>query len=152
MGICKWLTEIVGDEHDQPRNLCNALLARLTKGIDLKYIGSPEETYSLLNVPSRSIQEAAFEILHRHIPSVQEEVSVEAALSKEENFELSLPQELLSLVMELPAGKGALELDSERGMSWSLRGYLLAWILIFDHFENSACYPASHYLLFPIIQ
>ena len=152
MGICKWLTEIVGDEHDQPRNLCNALLARLTKGIDLKYIGSPEETYSLLNIPSRSIQEAAFEILHRHIPSVQEEVSVEAALSKEENFELSLPQELLSLVMELPAGKGALELDSERGMSWSLRGYLLAWILIFDHFENSACYPASHYLLFPIIQ
>ncbi|PUU79929.1 hypothetical protein B9Z19DRAFT_976980 [Tuber borchii] len=127
-----------GDEHDQPRNLCNALLARLTKGIDLKYIGSPEETYSLLNVPSRSIQEAAFEILHRHIPSVQEEVSVEAALSKEENFELSLPQELLSLAMEPPTGDGALKLDSERGMSWSLRGYLLAWILIFDHFENSA--------------
>ncbi|KAG0636507.1 hypothetical protein HOY80DRAFT_1088364 [Tuber brumale] len=128
----------VGDEHDQPRNLCNALLARLTKGINLKYIGSPEETYSLLNVPSRSIQEAAFGILHRHIPSVQEEVSVEAALSKEENFELSLPQELLSLVMEPPTGDGALELDSECGMSWSLRGYLLTWILIFDHFENSS--------------
>ncbi|CUS15547.1 unnamed protein product [Tuber aestivum] len=128
----------VGDEHDQPRSLCNSLLARLTKGINLKYIGSPEETYSLLNVPSRSIQEAAFEVLHRHIPSVQEEVSVEAALSREENFELSLPQELLSLVMEPPACDEALELDSERGMSWSLRGYLLAWILIFDHFENSS--------------
>jgi len=149
LGICKWLTKVVGDEHDQPRNLCNALLARLTKGIDLKYIGSPEETYSLLNVPSRSIQEAAFEILHRHIPSVQEEVSVEAALSKEENFELSLPQELLSLAMEPPTGDGALELDSEHGMSWNLRGYLLTWILIFDHFENSARTP-SHHLLFPI--
>ncbi|PWW74572.1 hypothetical protein C7212DRAFT_358891 [Tuber magnatum] len=128
----------VGDEHDQPRNLCNALLARLTKGVNLKYIGSPEGTYSLLNVPSRSIQEAVFEILHRHIPSVQEEVSVEAALSKEENFELSLPQELLSLVMEPPMGDGVLEPDSEGGMSWSLRGYLLAWVLIFDHFENSS--------------
>lgn len=152
MGICKWLTKVVGDEHDQPRNLCNALLARLTKGIDLKYIGSPEETYSLLNVPSRSIQEAAFEILHRHIPSVQEEVSVEAALSKEENFELSLPQELLSLAMEPPRGD-ALKIDSERGMSWSLRGYLLAWILIFDHFENSVRYPALPIIYyFPTIQ
>lgn len=122
-------------------------MARLTKGIDLKYIGSPEETYSLLNVPSRSIQEAAFEILHRHIPSAQEEVSLEAALSKEENFELSLPQELLSLAMEPPTGDGALELDSERGISWSLRGYLLAWILTFDHFENSVRTPLPSFTI-----
>lgn len=125
------------DERHQPRNLCNALMARQTKTMDLKYLEGPSEIYPLLNVRSRPIQEAAFGILHRHIPSVQEQVSIDAAFSREETFQLQLPAELLSLVLEPPTMGSVEGLSFARGMPLVLRGYLLTWILIFDHFENS---------------
>lgn len=130
------------DEQHQPRNLCNALMARQTKTMDLKYLEGPSEIYPLLNVRSRSIQEAAFEILHRHIPSVQEQVSIDAAFSKEETFQLQLPAELLSLVLEPPIMGEVEGLSFARSMPLALRGYLLTWILIFDHFDNSVCSPS----------
>lgn len=126
-----------GDEQHQPRNQCNTLMARQTKLMELRHIGDPSEIYPLLNVRSRSIQEAAFEILHRHIPSVQEQVSIDAAFSKEDNFQLQLPAELLSLIIEPPNLDEVEDLGTARGMPLALRGYLLTWILIFDHFENS---------------
>lgn len=132
-----------GDEQHQPRNLCNALMARQTKTMDLKYLEGPSEIYPLLNVRSRSVQEAAFEILHRHIPSVQEQVSIDAAFSREETFQLQLPAELLSLVLEAPTMGEVEGLSFARSMPLALRGYLLTWILIFDHFENSVCSPRS---------
>lgn len=125
------------DEQHQPRNLCNALMARQTKTMDLKYLEGPSEIYPLLNVRSRSVQEAAFEILHRHIPSVQEQVSIDAAFSREETFQLQLPAELLSLILEPPTMNEVGGLSFARSMPLALRGYLLTWILIFDHFENS---------------
>lgn len=127
------------DEQHQPRNLCNALMARQAKTMDLKYLEGPGEIYPLLNVRSRSIQEAAFEILHRHIPSMQEQVSIDAAFSREETFQLQLPAELLSLVLEPPTMSEVEGLSFARSMPLALRGYLLTWILIFDHFENSVC-------------
>lgn len=129
------------DEQHQPRNLCNALMARQTKTMDLKYLEGPSEIYPLLNVRSRPIQQAAFEILHRHIPSMQEQVSIDAAFSREEIFQLQLPAELLSLVLEPPILAEVGSLSFARSMPLALRGYLLTWILIFDHFENSVCPP-----------
>lgn len=129
------------DEQHQPRNLCNSLMARQTKTMDLKYLEGPSEIYPLLNVRSRPIQQAAFEILHRYIPSMQEQVSIDAAFSREEIFQLQLPAELLSLVLEPPTLAEVGSLSFARSMPLVLRGYLLTWILIFDHFENSVCSP-----------
>ncbi|KAH8148763.1 uncharacterized protein LAJ45_07106 [Morchella importuna] len=134
------------DDQHQPRNLSNALLSRQTRSMDLKYIGDPTDIYPLLNVKSRPVQEAAFELLHRYIPSQQEHVSIEAALSKEDNFTLQLPMELLSLIMEPPTMDQVEDWDFERAMPLTLRGYLLTWILIFDHFENSSFKVRSAYV------
>lgn len=141
------------DEQHLPRNLCNALMARQTKAMDLKYLESPNEIYPLLNVKSRPIQEAAFELLHRHIPSAQEQVSIDAAFSKEDTFQLQLPAELLSLVLEPPTIAAVEELSFVRSMPLTLRGYLLTWILIFDHFENSvgSSEPVMGYWMLTIV-
>lgn len=134
------------DEHHLPRDVCNRLIALQTKTMDLKYLDSPSEIYPLLNVRSRPIQEAAFGILHRYIPSVQEKVSIDAAFSKEEIFQLQLPAELLSLVLEPPTINEVEVLSFTRGMPLVLRGYLLTWILIFDHFENSVNFPRAAFM------
>lgn len=134
------------DDQHQPMNLCNALMARQIRSMDLQYVEDPSEIYPLLNVRSGPVQEAAFEILHRYIPSTQENVSIEAALSKEDNFTLQLPMELLSLIMEPPTMDQVQDWDFEKGMPLTLRGYLLTWILIFDHFENSSFKVRSAYI------
>lgn len=93
---------------------------------------------------------AAFEILHQWIPLAQENISLEAALGNlsvdepgSENS-IQLPLELLSILMEAPSAR-ELEESSilKRSMPVELRGYLLTWVLIFDHFEKAVGFPTT---------
>ncbi|KAI9847626.1 MAG: hypothetical protein M1837_002200 [Sclerophora amabilis] len=99
--------------------------------------------FALLQSQSLSIQQAAFELLHRQIPAVQEQISLDVALG---DRAAKLPEELLSLVLQAPT------LDSLASSSWNrympsdLRGYLLSWVLIFDHFSNSSYKVRSDYI------
>ncbi len=65
---------------------------------------------------------------------MQEQISINVALN---NTTARLPEELISLVIEVPT------LSATNGAAWksrmplSLRGYLFSWGLVFDHFSGS---------------
>ena len=104
--------------------------------------------YHLLQAQSTAIQAASFTLLHCYIPTQQEQVSIEAALLKQEVFEIQLPGELLSLVLEASHTDFRLEADHPELLSktelGSLMSYLLSWALIFDHFQNSVQHTELH--------
>lgn len=92
--------------------------------------------YHLLTADSRVIQRAAFTLLHRYIPSVQEQVSFDVALSKSV---VRLPDELMSLLLEAPTMESITLADGDDKIWTSIRSYLLSWKVVFDHFVNAVC-------------
>jgi hypothetical protein len=90
--------------------------------------------FSLLAVECKVIQQIAFELLHRHIPQAQEQVSFDVALSK---TTVNLPDELLSLLLEVPQANLAPSLSDAKTLL-RIRSYLMSWKLVFDHFSGSA--------------
>lgn len=95
---------------------------------------APDEIYSLLYAQSHAVQQSAFDILRKHIYAAQEQIAFDAALSKKDAH---LPEELLSLILEAPTMAGLEDASFERIMPLPLRGYLLSWILVFDHFQDT---------------
>lgn len=123
------------DELNQPLRITNELVARQISRLPTKNLDRIDELYPLLFAPSHSVQQAAFGALHKKIPEMQEQVSLDAALDRKD---AKLPEELISLVLEAPTVN---DLDGtfwERGVPLPLKGYLLSWLLIFDHFDNAS--------------
>ncbi|MCJ1432310.1 hypothetical protein MMC27_001666 [Xylographa pallens] len=126
----------VSDEANQPRRIVNELLERLlTKPCLLSY-SATEDLYPVIAFQSAALQRAAYHMLHKYIPENQEELSIEAALTK--TFEAKLPEELLSLILTVPQYDESLTLDWEHPLPLHLNGYLLSWILVFDHWSNAS--------------
>ncbi|KAF2455372.1 hypothetical protein BDY21DRAFT_350599 [Lineolata rhizophorae] len=135
----------IPDEFHQPLNIVNELLARHVakmsfNGAILDAV-DPTELFPLMYVASLPVQQTAFDILHKIIPAAQEQVSLDAALEKKD---AQLPEELLSLIMEAPTMKGLEGATWESSIPLPLRGYLLSWLLVFDHFEGAVCLPPFH--------
>jgi hypothetical protein len=135
----------------QPRNIVNTQIAKQLRDIDVALVEDPGAIYPLLGVQSRAIQKAAFDILHRYIPTAQEQISVDVALSNDAANSLQLPPEILSMIIEAPELPEELDMDFASEMPIPVKGYLLSWILVFDHFENavrnetrSLCYHRYH--------
>ena len=82
-------------------------------------------------------------MLHRHIPSAQEQISLDVAFSKEN---ARLPDELLSLILGSPTPASLADANFRRIVTLQLRGYLLSWKLIFDHFTNSSYKVKADYV------
>jgi E3 ubiquitin-protein ligase listerin len=117
----------------QPRDITADLLRRELVHIPVEYLTNKNDMFSLLAAECKNIQQTAFEILHRHIPQAQEQVSFDVALSK---AKVNLPDELLSLLLEVPQAK--LITPTSDTKTWvRIRSYLLSWKLVFDHFSNS---------------
>ncbi|KAF2420769.1 hypothetical protein EJ08DRAFT_620568 [Tothia fuscella] len=131
------------DEMHQPLRIFNMHLARQADRVSLKYLKNMEDFYPQLYTPSRSIQEAAYTLLHKGIPLKQEQVSLDAVLEKKA---ARLPDELLSLVLEAPTMKGLENASFERVMPLQLRGYLFGWMLVFDHFQNASFKVKADYV------
>ena len=116
--------------------MVNELLQRqiimLSSGVN----HNAEELYPILASETPSLQRAAFHILHEHIPQNQEEASIEAALSAD--YKPSLPEELLSLVLTPPSYESSGDNIRDGTLPLPLKGYLLSWILIFDHWTNAS--------------
>ena len=92
---------------------------------------------------STALQHSAYEILHRIIPSSQEHVSLDAALTK--SYTATLPEELLSLILAAPyANTSAGTLH--HNLSLSLRSYLLSWSLVFGHWTNASYKVRADYV------
>jgi E3 ubiquitin-protein ligase listerin len=94
------------------------------------------DLYPLLSSEDRAVQGAAYGILHRSLPSVQEQLSVEAALSK---TVAHLPEELLSLLLDAPfMDLFSNALYSTDSIWINVRRYLLSWKVVFDHFSRAS--------------
>jgi hypothetical protein len=109
----------------------------------LQHLDSAEELYPLLYVESQPVQQTAFDILHKQIPAAQEQISIDVALSK---TTARLPEELLSLIIEAPTVAALADVDFDRSIPLSLRGYLLSWLLVFDHIEHASFKVKNDYI------
>ncbi|KAA8914542.1 hypothetical protein FN846DRAFT_926712 [Sphaerosporella brunnea] len=134
------------DNTHQPRSIVNTQIARQLRDIDVSLVEDVGSLYPLLRTQSRPIQKAAFDILHLYIPTQQEQLSVDIALSAEAASNLRLPPELLSLVIEAPELPDDEDLEYTNEIPIAIRGYLLSWILIFDHFQNASFKVRSLYV------
>jgi len=124
----------ISDEGNQPLRIVNELLARQLNGIPMDTLENIEELFPLLNADSAPVQTTAFEILHKQIPALQEQISLDVALEK---TEAKLPEELLSLILESPDVSRKAGQEFERAMPPALRCYVSSWLLIFDHFKRA---------------
>ncbi|KAH7118758.1 RING zinc finger protein-like protein [Dendryphion nanum] len=131
------------DEFHQPLKIVNDVLARQISTIPLQHLQSTEDLFPLLYVESQPVQQTAFEILHKQIPAKQEQISIDSALEKST---ARLPEELLSLILEAPTVAALSEANFERSMPLPLRGYLLSWILVFDHLEHASFKVKTDYV------
>lgn len=124
------------DESHQPRQIFNELLSRLIAGSS--NVLSDEETilFPVLASESLALQRTAYELLHEQIPLKQEQASLDKALTK--GYEAKLPEELLSLILAPPTITELSEASFERSMPPVLRGYLLSWMLVFDHWRSAS--------------
>ncbi|KAI9801446.1 MAG: hypothetical protein M1833_002678 [Piccolia ochrophora] len=129
----------VSDEFNQPRRIINELLKRQIAMARIEHIENHVELYSLVFAKSTSIQIVAFDLLHRHIPALQEEVSLDVALT---NSSAHLPDELISMVLKIPTS----DILTSSSLPQDLRGYLFSWVLMFDHFKNASHKVRSDYV------
>ena len=118
------------DDSHIPLKMTNQVLARQIVTVPLEHLESAGDIFPLLYVESQYVQQSAFDILNKQIPAAQEQISIDAALEK---TTARLPEELLSLILEAPTVAGLAEADFERNIPLPLRGYLLSWLLVFDH-------------------
>ncbi|KAJ5975614.1 hypothetical protein N7481_009321 [Penicillium waksmanii] len=127
--------------YHQPRDVAVDLLRRLINFIPIEKLDDVSEVFSLLTAHSRAVQRTAYTLLHRYIPHSQEQVSFDVALSKSA---VSLPDELVSLLLETPTMQMVTMSYGDDKMWTSLRAYLLSWKVIFDHFSNASL-PVQEY-------
>ncbi|QDS71588.1 hypothetical protein FKW77_006216 [Venturia effusa] len=137
------LPRTASDETHQALRIIDELLARQISSIPLKHLNNTEELYPQLYSQSRSIQEAAYSILHREVPEKQEHLALETILEK---TTAKLPDELLSLILEAPSTTGLSDGDFERGIPLQLHGYLFSWLLLFDHFQHASYKVKNDYI------
>jgi hypothetical protein len=131
------------DEFHQPLKMVNDVLARQIAKVSPKHLESTEELYPLLYVESQPVQQTAFSILHKQIPAAQEQISIDAALEKST---ARLPEELLSLIIDAPTVAALAEANFDRSVPLPLRGYLLSWLLVFDHLEHASFKVKTDYI------
>ncbi|KAJ5274712.1 hypothetical protein N7505_003257 [Penicillium chrysogenum] len=127
----------------QPRDVAVDLLRRLINTIPVDKLEDVSETFHLLTAHSRAVQRTAYTILHHYIPHAQEKVSFEVALSK---TAVSLPDELVSLLLEPPTMQMVSAGYGDDKMWTSMRAYLLSWKVTFDHFSNASLPVQEYYM------
>ena len=130
------MTLDISDETHQPRRIVNELISRQLSGLSQDNEVEAEDLYPVLASESAALQQATYKMLHSHIPRLQEQISLDKALSRD--IVAELPLELLSLILAPPSTAVLAEHNFERTMAPSLRSYLLSWQLTFDHWQNAS--------------
>jgi E3 ubiquitin-protein ligase listerin len=128
------LERTVPDEFHVPLRMVNMIISHELKTVPMDLVTEPEMLFHVLNSNSESLQMCGFWILHAKIPTLQQASSIETAF---ERTVARLPDELLSLLLEPPNMSDFEDVDIDEKLPLSLKGYLLSWILVFDHFENA---------------
>ncbi|KAI1134401.1 hypothetical protein F5Y05DRAFT_422708 [Hypoxylon sp. FL0543] len=135
------LLKLPREKDTQPVDIVDSIICRLVEKLPLRHFKDLSELYGLVASDSRSIQTAAFTILHRALPAAQEDLSLDVLLDKKD---AQLPDELLSLLLDAPT----LETYSDEVLArfpTPIRSYLLSWHLVFDSFKAAAFKVRSDY-------
>lgn len=133
----------VADQHNEPLRLINELTARFLETSSTQSKDDASIVFPLLIAPSAAIQRAALCTLRAHVHANQEQISFDAALEKKAAH---LPEELLSLMLEVPnVNEDFMELDSEEPRL-DLQGYLFSWLLVFEHFNGASYQVKTDYI------
>ncbi|PGG97584.1 hypothetical protein AJ79_09147 [Helicocarpus griseus UAMH5409] len=121
--------------YDQPLKITADILSRQVSALSISHVQDVSDLFSILSVPNRGIQRAAYDVLHRAIPKLQETVTLNVALS---DAVARLPDELISLLLEAPTIQ-AINKESVDDSVWiGIRCYALSWKTVFDHFKNAS--------------
>ncbi|UKZ82717.1 hypothetical protein TrVFT333_010512 [Trichoderma virens FT-333] len=118
----------------QPLEIVDAMLCREVEKVTIKSERDIPEIYELVASESQDIQTAAFDLLHRALPAIQAQKSIDILLDK---TDARLPDELLSLLLDAPT----LERYSDEMLARfpsPIRSYLLSWKLVFDGYSASS--------------
>ncbi|EQL34360.1 hypothetical protein BDFG_03719 [Blastomyces dermatitidis ATCC 26199] len=121
--------------YDQPLQITANILSRQIVGLPIDHVEDINDLFSILSAPSRDIQRATYDILHRAIPKLQEAVTLDVALS---DAVARLPDELISLLLEVPTINIISQAKFDDHVWIGLRCYLLSWKTVFDHFNNAS--------------
>jgi hypothetical protein len=116
---------------NQPERIVNLQLQKAALKAQRSHKIEQTKLYEMLNLDSLDLQRISFVLLHRQIPSLQEDRSVEFEFQKnkeEVDSEFLLPSQLLSLIRLAPTS------DSDHDIS----RYLWSWLLVYDHFVNAS--------------
>ncbi|KAL2869352.1 ubiquitin-protein ligase RKR1 [Aspergillus lucknowensis] len=125
-----------------PQDLTVDRVCRLIRTIPIESLEDVSKAFPLLTARSLALQHTAYTLLHRYIPTVQEQVSFEVALSKSE---VKLPYELISLLIGAPRME-SISMTYGDDKTWAdIRSYLLSWKLVFDHFVNASLAVQEQY-------
>ncbi|KAK5633410.1 hypothetical protein RRF57_009125 [Xylaria bambusicola] len=135
------LLKLPRDKHTQPLEIVDSILCRQVEKLPLQQDEDLSDLYALVASESRAIQTAAFSILNRALPAVQEKLSVDVLLEKKE---ARLPDELLSLLLGAPTLDSYPD-DSIAHFPTPVRSYLLSWHLVFDAFKAASFKVRSDY-------
>ena len=92
------------------------------------------EFYALVASESRTVQSAAFDVLHRALPDAQQQISLDVVLEKKDAH---LPEELLSLLLDAPT-LSAFPDEELAEFPTTIRGYLLSWQLVYDSYSTAS--------------
>ncbi|KAL1893364.1 hypothetical protein Sste5346_006542 [Sporothrix stenoceras] len=133
---------IATSSRTQPQSVVDTLLSRMASKTPLTLLtADTSDLYTLVASDSRDIQAAGYGFLHRALPAQQEELSFNIILEKKE---AKLPDELLSLLLGAPTLEAYPD-DVLATFPTPVRGYLLAWRLVFDAFSTASAKVRSDY-------
>lgn len=108
---------------------------------------------SLLKSPMREVQVAAYRMLSSSIRSSVQELIFESALDKGDDTEeakdqvrasIHLPPRLVDAIRS-PVGRSTDDLEEDEELRQATLSYLLAWLAIFEHFEDATVQLKSMY-------
>ncbi|OAG36507.1 hypothetical protein AYO21_09314 [Fonsecaea monophora] len=120
------------NEVNQPRQITAELLRRQLSQVNVR---PDAHLYALVSSPEAPVRRAAYDLLHRSIPSEQQQISLDIALESKVSH---LPSELLSVLLDTPR-------TPSPGVAASLQSYLLSWHLLFDHFPRASYKLRAYY-------
>lgn len=115
----------------QPLDIVDGMICRRVEKIPLAHLKDVSDLYSLLASDSRTLQTAAFSLLHRALPTSLQGLAVDLLLERKK---ARFPGELLSLLLEAPTFDAYTDEMLAR-FPTRIRSYLLTWHIIFDIFD-----------------
>ncbi|KAL2257670.1 hypothetical protein VTK26DRAFT_9328 [Humicola hyalothermophila] len=125
-----------------PSELVDALLARAVSKIPQAHLlAKLDDIYESVASESREIQKAAFDVLHRTLPVLQDDINVTVITDKKP---ANLPDELLSLLLNAPNPEDYTDEDLSQ-FPVTIRSYLLAWHLVFDAYSTASLRVRNDY-------